>query len=152
MKPPDREEGQVPYCPAGGRAGAQTPLARLVLRQPGRGRVAGWQPGREGPLSPQFPPPRQRRGRTLLTPPLRRSLPASTGTSTTPQQRGISWASRSAAGRRHRAGKARRAVPRSECPALAGTPRRPGSASAPTRRARLQLRIAVPAKTPPLAP
>lgn len=44
----------------------------------------------------------------------------------------------SAAGRRHRQGKARQAEPRSECPVLAGTPRCPGSASVPTLRARLQ--------------
>lgn len=52
------------YFSTGGRAGSRTPHARLVQRQkcldpPQQERgVAGWQPGRGCPLSPQFPPPR----------------------------------------------------------------------------------------------
>lgn len=57
-------------------------------------------------------------------------------------RRGTSGTRRSAGARRHRAGKVRRGDPRSECPELAGT------AAAPA----LQPWIAVPAKTPPLAP
>lgn len=162
MNPQIGRKGKYLKRPAVRKAGAKTPHACPARRQErldsppapeGRGgRLADGAGGSLPPPPPRFPPPRQRQGRTLLTPPRRGWLPASPETSTTPRRRGVSCARRSAADRRHRAGKARRAAPRSECLAQAGTPRRLGRASAPTRRARLRPRTAVPAKTPPLAP
>lgn len=107
------------------------PRGTQIPRQPGG---SGWQRAEGSPLhSSRLPGVGDAR---LLTPALPRRRLASAGTFTAPR-RGGKRTQVLAAGRRHRKGQVRRADPGSECPALAGTPRRPGCASDPTRPARL---------------
>lgn len=156
MKPPAREVGQV-LCLPPGREGELEPRHPThawsrgsnasIPRQPGDGRRQTGGRSRRAPLSPNSRLPASATYSHSAKEPscLSRDLRSPTAER---DQLGDS----SAAGRRHRAGKARRAAPRSEHPSLAGTPWSLRSASVPARRARLRFPTAVPAKAPPLAP
>lgn len=112
-----------------------------IPRPPRRGGAAGWQPGREGPLSPQFPPA------LLTTRALPRRFPASYRDlygRLTPawDQRGDAISSRVATS----GGESGTRRPPLRKPFATGDSAAPDSASVPTRAPRLQPRSGSPLK------